>query len=236
MAAFNPVEYWSCGSGAMDFSFKESPIPDDMDMSPVTVLLFGHSFIHRLATYIDNNPRFFNLGIDTRQASVNYYGWGGAKVATLLQKQHFSQIDKVKPEIVFIQVGTCDLCTLNKGPEVVGDDIHKLALKILNKGVRRVIVGQILFRAEAGKPDGMSLVDFNKKVQTCNSYLDAVVNDTPRALFWHHYGFWKDHEAVLDSKDGTHLNDAGMYKFYKSMRGFLIPLVKRFRPSIRPNK
>lgn len=236
MAGFNPVDYWSFGAGGMDFSFKEGPIPDEMDMSPVPVLLYGHSFIHRLASYVGNNPKFFNMGIDRRQATVYYYGWGGAKVDTLLKKEHFSQIDLVKPEIVFIQVGTCDLCVANKGPEVVGDSIHKLALKILNKGVRRVLVGQILFRTEAGKPEGMSLAQFNDKVKTCNSFLDAVVNDTPRARFWHHYGFWKDHEAVIEPTDGTHLNEAGQYKFYKSIRGFLIPLVKRFRPSINPPK
>ena len=153
----------------------------------VDVLCFGHSFIRRLELFTLSNPGLnANLGLDYDQVRVSYYHVPGAR-AFQLMNHHLAIIQHLMPEIVYLQVGTCDLSVAHLGPEVVGSRIHDLACRIRDMGVRLVIIGQILFRATAGIPEVVPL--FNEKVVIANQYLETVFDQEFCIRFWKHRGF-----------------------------------------------
>lgn len=62
---------------------------------------------------------------------------------------------------------------------------------------------------------------YNIKVKTANAFLKTVLEDEPNLHFWRHKGL-SLHAAHFLASDGTHLNTAGQFKLYKSIRGALI--------------
>ena len=206
-------------------------LPKERETGPLRVLIYGHSFIHRLDSYMKKgSPKMQNFGFKDDQVVLQFKGIGGAHVSTLLLEENFKIIDEFMPNIVFLQVGTCELSYYYSRPESVGSDIHEFVQEIINKRVERVIVGEVLFRTQAGV--GYEERLFNGKVTVLNRYLSAVINDMQAGMFWHHRGFWRDFKKNLDGEDGTHLNELGLYKYFRSLRGAILVTLKYMRPAL----
>ena len=198
------------------------------DRHEVEVLIFGHSFISHLEKFTWNNgPKFAKMGFQNPRINVHFHGVPGATIRVLREK-HLDVVKKLRPEVIYVQIGTIDLCDRTRGPEVIGSEMHDLALILRRLGVRRIVFGQVLFRDEEGKPTGMQ--HFNGRVVVLNNYLDAVLGDEYAVRFWRHRGFWRDIESNV--KDGTHLNPWGQKKFFRSVRGAILVTLKEIRPAL----
>lgn len=182
------------------------------------VLIFGHSFVHRLESFTHENYLYGweNLGLDGTDVQVQFSGLGGGTLRPgpkCIQKQkNMLSLEKYKPHSVFLQIGGNDLSN-EVNPEKLARDIISFADYIITcYNVRHVIVGQLLPRYSE-----RTGVDYNDKVILVNKVLGDSLLSRSDITFWRHYGLWKNTQALLSS-DMVHLNSEGMLIYAKNVR------------------
>ena len=123
-------------------------------IKPAQVLVFGHSFVKRLnRSLIKNRGSYHNLGLNYEFAEVHWLGVGGLSVKNARAEQ-LIVVEHIRPDVVYVELGTVDLSDDELGPEEVASALHELALDMLALDVKRVIIGQVLFRSGKGIPQG----------------------------------------------------------------------------------
>ena len=221
---------------------------DPTDDSRVSVLYYGHSFVHHLRDYIRRHAEWENWGFSPRQADIHYYSQGGATLDRMLQDDHLWHIEYMKPDIVIIEIATNDLARngTNYTADKLAEKAHKLVLEIQDRGVKRVVLNQVLPRGELGmdrtikqsrgravpvtRKERLDAVkSFKDKAVSYNEYCHPLINAVPLCMFWHHHNLWKHIEDEVE--DGTHLNDVGHSKLIKSLKGAVIVSMKVVRPA-----
>ena len=87
----------------------------------------GHSFVHRFHKFLaKGSERRVSLDLNlSRSAHIHYYGVGGRTVDKL-SKYDLSVVDRLKPEIVILELGSNDLSPSEARPEQVGSNIESL--------------------------------------------------------------------------------------------------------------
>ena len=205
--------------------------PDPYDVSPVNVLLYGHSFVTHLKDYIATLPSYmWNLGMDRNVAQISYKGLGGATVDRLRRPVTLGDVQRQRPEIVVIEAGTNDLARDYLTPGDVCEEMVKLVRDVIDCHVREVIVCQVILRGEEGMLRAVD--DFPDKVYEYNHLIESELEFIPRANFWHHRNLW-DVDLEEHVEDGTHLNNLGHKKLYRSIRGAVQSTSTRLRPAWR---
>lgn len=182
------------------------------------VLIFGHSFVHRLESFTHENYLYGweNLGLDGTDVQVEFSGLGGGTLRPgpkCIQRQnHMLAIETYKPHTVFLQIGGNDLS--NEGnPEKLARDIISFAGYVITcYNVRHVIIGQLLPRYSE-----RTEVDYNDKVILVNKYIKQSLMQRHNITYWHHYGLWKNIQSLL-AVDKVHLNPQGMRVYAKNVR------------------
>lgn len=192
-------------------------------MASMRVSVFGHSFVRRLGDYA-RCESWENLRLDTNEFDVRFFGLGGSNVRTV--QQNLGDISEYQPEIVFVQIGSNDLCKIDCEPEKLALDIISLA-NLLCEGydVNRVIVGQILKRQEPSSFHArrfwhhmqISLETYNERVIQTNRLLESYIEKYPKMVYWRHRGFWHQEKRMICA-DGVHLNSDGLHKYAYSIR------------------
>ena len=202
--------------------------PDPEDISPITTVYYGHSFVNRFQSYMKRLPWYMdNLGIPPFEGAVWCQGHGGATIARLREKQNIDALFRKRPEIVVVEAGTNDLARADLTAKDVTDQMLDLVRDIQDCHVREVIVSQVLYRGKVGLLRAVS--DFPEKVVEYNRRIEYELQFLPRAAFWHHRNLWRvDLEAHLE--DGTHLNDLGNKKLYRSLKGAVQYTSRLIRP------
>ena len=85
-----------------------------------------------------------------------------------------------------------------------------------------VVVCSLFYRYQSSWiPDEMSQARYNSNVDQINADMGEVISILPRATTWNHKGFKQPENPIMRS-DGTHFNEHGMFKFYKSLRGAIL--------------
>ena len=176
------------------------------------VLVFGHSFIHRLESFTFKNCEsgWFNLGLDVQ---IEFLGLGGCQGPKCVQKQEFMTIiESYKPTTFFLQVGGNDLSHENNPNKLARDIISFADYVITCYDVHHVIIGQLLPRYSE-KPE----MNYNNKVVDVNKHLAVLSADRNDITYWRHRGLWKDTQRLL-LQDKVHLNTEGMHIYAKCVR------------------
>jgi len=121
------------------------------------LLVAGHSFVRRLTEYVDGK----NVTIHGHK--VAFHGFGGATAKTLMAK--LRSIDPANFCAVFVETGTNDLCS--SYVDIVARDILSLVTFLRDRGIRKIVVGEILFRnkPKVGQP---SVREFIARVRDTN--------------------------------------------------------------------
>jgi hypothetical protein len=197
-------------------------------VEPVRVLIMGHSFVKWLERYVRRDMGMFhNFNFEYNVSEVFMYGVGGRK-AKECRYHDLKIVEEVKPRIVFIEMGSNDLCDPDAKPEVIASDILDLCQDILKLGVSKVVVGQIVERCGQGIP--RSVPNYNFKVAIVNQVLEALL-DTDGCRFWKHFGFYRA-EEINREYDGVHLSERANKKLFRSIRGALLQEIRAINDAV----
>ena len=145
--------------------------------------------------------------------------------------QHLAIILEIHPEILFIELGSNDLCYRNSDPQDIADNILRLANAAHNMEVKEVYVSQVLYRRGCGIPT--SVWNYNAKVDALNRHLEENISNASHSFhFWKHRGLRFPAKPVL-ARDGVHFNKQGSNRYYRSVRGAVLNAMAKLQVPIR---
>ena len=188
------------------------------------VLILGASHVRRLAEHAhDTNLQSsgFSPNLNLKQCNLQFFGIGGRTVKKL-RKFDLHVVRRFKPDVIFLQIGSNDLCDMTLPgipvtPKLVANSITKLVHTLhLQYGVSHIVVGQCIKRKVL--PRRMS--DYNNRVCNLNTALCRLLSDVPYSSYWRHIGFWKPGTNIYI--DGIHYNLLGQKLLYRSIRGGIL--------------
>ena len=186
----------------------------------VKVLLLGHSFIRRLHEHCQC-INFESLGLNPEEFSLYWKGLGGLKAKDLFQ--FTDMITDIQPAILYLEIGTNDLCD----PNVLPDDIALLVLNFVTTSLeyfpflKHVILGQVIKRDMNAPRQRLTRTDFPDCVKLFNALMKGLFKDIPEATYWRHKGLCDQVNPFL-LNDGVHLNYKGMKKIGHSIKRALV--------------
>lgn len=177
---------------------------------PAKVVILGHSYVHRLSTFMSSNTHYDNLSFNRQEVVVRCLGVSGGT----LRRGHrsvqrtLSCVVLEHPDIVIVHIGENDLHVLSA--EKIAQGIIALVgcLSVI-PGIQQVIISQLL-----PFPVHYHIRD---KVVAVNKILQERCSDPHGALYWRHRGgFWKTQH--LYGRDRVHLSPVGMHAYWRSLR------------------
>ena len=197
----------------------------------VSVLFLGHSFVNRLERFCLENDDKHNFGLVPESHLLFYKSRGGAKLSDC--RKDFKVIRQVDANLVFLEIGTNDLDSQVMSPEMLAEEVFKSANEIVQNfpEVQMVVVLEVLFRSPMGRfpynnPNFASQAyAYNQKMMEL--VIAPNLGKSSRVRFWHHRGMVDKWASYLS--DGVHLNQAGMEKYYTSIRRAIL----KFSPIVR---
>lgn len=199
------------------------------------VLILGHSFVKRLFDFIRRSNYHsvdFNMNLDPLREKVYLRGYPGGNLE-VINSRGLGEIRRLQPDLVFLQIGSNDLCKQQNSVMDVARGIIEFVLKLrYSYGVHKVAVLQILHRLPPTKEIRYEVdtVWFNQRCDELNLYLSNYFKDNKveKVCFWRHSGFWSDeNKQRVFSPDGVHLNNMHGYpKYYQSLRAAIVSLAK----------
>ena len=181
----------------------------------------------------DEQPEFqANFGL--AEMEVSYYGVSGGTVEALRGK--ISAILQDRPNIIVMQVGGNDF-TGGEEPDhtEVPHNLIRLAKDLRRGHASVVIIGKLFYRCRSRHlSTDRQLERYNGKVKCTNEVLQSSAKQLQedRILVWNHKGRELLRDQII-GQDGTHLNQLGMKKLYKSIRGALITAQHLLQPGRR---
>ena len=191
------------------------------NLRPMNIVVLGHSFMRHLEKDITRRKgAYHNLGLSYDVANVNWVFKGGMSI----DEASFWYADHVlayNPDIVFIQLGTCDADKYYYSAREVSDGLVHLGYKLIREGVQKVVFGEILHRQPHGIP--FDVPEFNYKVDNINEILRREFHEeySTKINLWRHKAFWCSRKNVY-YKDGLHLNRLGNLRMYRSVRAAML--------------
>ena len=185
--------------------------------SRTNVLIIGHSFIRRLQNDVhERHDLHSNLNLD--QCVVQYYGVGGATVASLLHDFRLREkLEEFRPDVVILQIGGNDVCETNVGPETIACRIVDFSEKIGQFRSVKAVVTCELFPRLSPRNISAELYEFRRNIM--NNMISVMLEHTSDCffLFWKHLRLTHSPLPIF-LRDGTHLSFIGQKKFYRSIR------------------
>ena len=183
----------------------------------MNTLIIGHSFTTRLNAFLQTPPGS-RLLPNTQQHNITCIGKGGSylsgsKYDQLLHQVH-THLSNNHTDILIICLGTNDLDS-GKQPDKVAWRLYLLAAGLqITYHIRSVFIEQILYR------DTVQFPRFRHRADLANSKLEALTTGLGNkcVAFWNHHNFKKPQRRLL-LPDGVHLNQVGMVRYWRSLRG-----------------
>ena len=196
----------------------------DLEHEPPVVLVLGHSYISRLNHFISRDPTRDNLALEKSSVLSFMFDVGNDNQPGNVFSAS-SQLDLVwelSPDAVVLDLGSNDLCNSGSTPEATTTAIVDLALRISRvPGVRHVLACEIIPRlfVPKWKPN------YNAHVHETNRLLAKCLESLPNVHFWRHRSFSTIPRKFF-SQDGKHLNETGMLRYYRTIRGAVMKAYK----------
>ena len=154
-----------------------------------------------------------------------YRGVGGLTLHRLINE--LPLVRDLSPKEVIIDIGTNDLSNVGVDPVILAKRITDYAkLVAAVNSVAEVLVCQVLPRVlvrPTGRTRFPTRIDFNDARFVVNRTLAAFTADLPQIHYWRHRGMHANWHRF-----GVHLNDAGMRKYVRSIRGAAMFAADRF--------
>ena len=177
-------------------------------------LVLGDSHVYWLERFANDQ----NLpGTTMRISEIRLEGIRGGGIESVKQVRITNLIRAFAPDIVVLHVGGNDIDG-HKAPQLIGMRLYELAKSLIARGVRHVIICQIVRRQKwrhfSPEQGAMAAV-------AANEFLAAVCDGCADISFWKHKGLWSSVRPVF-RLDGVHYNELGNYKLFRSVRGAIL--------------
>ena len=201
-----------------------SMVEEFAQRQPLSIVIFGHSFIkHLQRDTIRRLGQYHNFGFDYSVANVVFVHQNGLKVDQARYELLY-QVAEHRPDIVYIELGTCDLSNKHNTARSIGEKMVELGNHLTGLGVSKVLFGEIIFRRGNGIP--ASSPEFNFKVDDLNRFLQVAFDETysKKINLWRHKGMMRATKNIYFN-DGIHLNQLGNLRLYRSIRAALIKAI-----------
>ena len=194
-------------------------------------LIFGHSFIKRLAEKQVADPWIFKTNLGLEQCSVTLKGFGGLNfgLKNLRAKQKFYAIvdDVFKCntyDFVICQLGGNDVSSYIS-PSALRDAFADFISYICETyNVKFVYICSIFTRPE---PRYIGPAEYETFRVQINKLLEEYAQGHDSVTFWPHKRIFNSPLSLFEH-DGTHLNIVGSKKFFKSLRQAAIFAVEQY--------
>ena len=149
-----------------------------------------------------------NLGLNSYEYAISMHGIGGMKmraekqVKSLTSQLTAEVITDAMPDIVFVEIGSNDLCSPGKCPRLLARNVVSFARYLREMYlVKLVILGSVLPRRDLGIP----FPRYNDNVHAFNNEVTALVKETAGVSQWKHRGFTRTLKKEFFDPDGIHL-------------------------------
>lgn len=155
--------------------------------APVKVLILGHSFVRRLHQYL-HDINYYSMGLNPSEFSLVWRGVGGLTASRLHQFKDL--IKDIQPTVLYIEIGTNDLCD----PNIVPDDVALLVFNFITTALadfpylKHVILGQVILRNLAAHSQRFTRPDFVDSVKLYNALMKGLLKEVRGATLWRHKG------------------------------------------------
>ena len=189
------------------------------------VCVVGHSIIRNLREYMLSAPQL-TLDFGIEGVTSSFLCRGGWHISDIRQNCHYLQRDA--PRVVFLQVAGNDIPPLTNGFNNVltlAESTIQLAVQIRSQTqAKSVWIGRLLNRGINARylPSEDHVLDYNRKVNMVNTYIEGNVYEHPGVHFYKSRGA---HNPIFLAEDGTHLNELGLKNYYRQVRGALLHAV-----------
>ena len=199
-----------------------------MAVAKPEVLIFGHSFIKRLARDVNDqlcSDLLENFGLS--QCIVTLLGLG--KLAIHNERARFySRIDSVfrrnSYDIVVCQLGGNDISPQLE-PLVLAKDLVDFGAYLIGSwNVKVVYICNLFTRLS---PRDISPDNYEIRRSEVNNHLLHLLECNSQVKLWKHKRIFDSPLQIFD-QDGVHMNAVGQKKFYKSLRQAIIFAVEDF--------
>jgi hypothetical protein len=189
------------------------------------VVVIGHSYIRRLAEFMQDNLHRANLGLDHRRVTVHCFGLGGASFRAgnrcIVDHVHtvMSRLSFV-PHIVYLHIGENDVMYAST-QSLCENLLHLIHLLSRVYHVPITIVSQLL-------PFPV-LEHLRYSVTAANSALEHACRTNCKIVYWKHRGgFWNSVRNLYLS-DKVHLNATGQLQYWRSVHRAVSNAVQTLR-------
>lgn len=191
------------------------------------VLYAGHSYVTRLHKFMVKTNRE-NFEFNPRRTQVKLSGRGGATIPKLVSNGLFEKLAEQRPIVLIFDVGTNDIDRRGADAIKLATDLVRLAVHCTQgfQSLRKVLFCPVLPRGP-GRFQART-ADFQRKAELFNTTLKhlcaqkAVPNVSMVVL--KHVRFTALVPSLLC--DGVHLNEAGLKRYYFSLRTAIVAALK----------
>ena len=188
-----------------------------------SVYVLGHSFIKRLGYHARRYSPDGSLNLNDNYAvQPKLLGWSGATVNRL--RTNISHLS-LRSSSVIIQIGGNDLNSEAVQPVQLARQIINLGRDLVNEqGVHSVTICKLLYRTQAIFSRFLLRSNYNNLVDNVNSEIDLLCSFFPKLNVWCHVRIINNWSKLL-VQDGTHLNELGTKRYFRSIRGATMRII-----------
>ena len=188
---------------------------------PQSVLIVGHSFVHRLEEYISQSD-LHNFSLSASKYTIFFKSFPGGHIRDLSRVYQFILDNSI--QVVLIDLGTNDIDSQINPSHLLAIQLYTMANHMVRDlGVKQVAIMEVFFRTQTGK-FAPKLPEFNTRIHQFNNKTKIMcksVHKSSRQIhFLHHSGLVDNWAQYI--VDGVHLTKQGLLKYYKSFRSSII--------------
>ena len=174
----------------------------------INVLLIGHSYIRRLAEYMDSSEELENLGLPGVNVHCIGVSGGTLRQGRRCIRRALSTVPSLHPFVIFIHMGENDLGRISDGC-IVSEVLRFVEYLQRISSCHVVIVSQVI-----SFPQNRQL--YRSSVDSVNTHLRSQLDSTH--VFWHYESGLINGSASLFHRDRIHLSSGGMHRYWRSIR------------------
>lgn len=184
------------------------------------IAVIGHSFINRLESAA--HLEWDNLKIDYNKVVINFFGRSGGTLRHFRTAEFMQDIKHRHIKYVLCQIGENDLDDIKSEDDIVAGLLSYAKFLYHGYDLERIVFMQLLCR---GKTRHIPVAQFNEKVISVNKKLKQAACEFPWLGYWKHKGL-KQCIVTPYCRDELHLNEFGMQRYIRSVRGAVLSVLK----------